>query len=284
MPKIKSQNTKTIYRILLILVLAITCTSVYSQNKIENHEAIDTAYLSCEYLLEYSKNKNDILDKRRTIMTLDIGNKSSKFYSEDYQKKDSMYYSDVNYIPPMEIFANRSKYISKAPSYSIFKKIPESESLTYCSKLVTDYYRYLEKSKFEWQLTQEKDTILEYPCLKATCEFSGRKYIAWFTTEIPVSDGPWKFHGTPGLILSVADSEGHYSFQCVGIKQIKNKKKLIHIPERDYMDCKKRKFIQLENRCLQDAVKFINTTSEVTVTRISPQNKPSAFIYNPIEL
>jgi GLPGLI family protein len=244
-------------------------------------QIIDSTYLSCEYQLEYSKNKSDILDKRQTIMTLDIGNKSSKFYSEDYQKKDSMYRSDLNYIPAIEIYANRSKYVSKAPTYSIFKNSPEPEVLTFCSKLVSEYYRYMEVSKFEWQLTQEKDTILGYPCLKATCEFSGRKYMAWFTTEIPVSDGPWKFHGTPGLILSVADTENHFAFRCISINKTK---KAIEIPERNYINCKKNKFIQLENRCNQDPVKFINTTSEVTVIRKSSSVKRSKFIYNPIEL
>jgi len=256
---------------IFIFVFSLSCKA----------QIIDSTYLSCEYQLKYSKNKNDILDKRQTIMTLDIGNKSSKFYSEDYQKKDSMYCSDVNHIPAMEIFENRSKYVSKAPTYSIFKNFPEPEVLTLCSKLVNVYYRYMEVSKFEWQLTQEKDTILGYPCLKATCEFSGRNYIAWFTTEIPISEGPWKFHGTPGLILSVADTKNNFAFRCITINKTK---KAIEIPERNYVDCKKNKFIQLENRCYQDPVKFINTTSGVTVTRKSSSVKRSKFIYNPIEL
>lgn len=32
---------------------------------------------------------------------------------------------------------------------------------------------------------------------KATCDFAGRKWIAWFTTEIPIQDGPYKFYGLP---------------------------------------------------------------------------------------
>lgn len=57
---------------------------------------------------------------------------------------------------------------------------------------------------FEWKLTQNKKNILGYECQEAIAEFRGRKYTAYFTPEIPVQNGPWKFHGLPGLILEVS--------------------------------------------------------------------------------
>lgn len=57
---------------------------------------------------------------------------------------------------------------------------------------------------FEWKLTQKRKNILGYDCQEATTEFRGRKYTAYFTPEIPVQNGPWKFHGLPGLILEVS--------------------------------------------------------------------------------
>lgn len=59
--------------------------------------------------------------------------------------------------------------------------------------------------KFDWQITEETKLIQNFKCTKATLKFRGRDFIAWFTTEIPVSYGPWKFHGLPGLILEVYD-------------------------------------------------------------------------------
>jgi len=40
-------------------------------------------------------------------------------------------------------------------------------------------------------------TVAGYVCQKATCLFRGRDYTAWFSNDIPISNGPWKFGGFP---------------------------------------------------------------------------------------
>ena len=72
---------------------------------------------------------------------------------------------------------------------------------------------------FNWQITAETDTINNYICQKAICDFGGRTWVAWFTTEIPISDGPYKFCGLPGLILNIADTENHYSYKFLSIEE-----------------------------------------------------------------
>ncbi len=56
-----------------------------------------------------------------------------------------------------------------------------------------------------WNLENDTKIIGKYLCNKANVDFRGRSYIAWYTTEIPVSYGPWKFAGLPGLILEIYD-------------------------------------------------------------------------------
>lgn len=41
-----------------------------------------------------------------------------------------------------------------------------------------------------WKLYDEETEILGYKCKKATTSFAGRDYIAWYSTEISISDGP----------------------------------------------------------------------------------------------
>ena len=48
-------------------------------------------------------------------------------------------------------------------------------------------------------------------------EFKGRKWTVWYSAEIPISDGPWKINGLPGLILDAVDSDSLYHFYCVGM-------------------------------------------------------------------
>lgn len=61
--------------------------------------------------------------------------------------------------------------------------------------------------------------LFGYKCFKAIATYRGRVWIAWFTPDIPISKGPWKLYGLPGLILKASDIENHYSFECVGLSK-----------------------------------------------------------------
>jgi GLPGLI family protein len=64
----------------------------------------------------------------------------------------------------------------------------------------------------EWELKNEHKTIGSYNALKATSSFRGRNYTAWYTEDVKVDIGPWKFQGLPGLILEVTDEEKSVMF------------------------------------------------------------------------
>ena len=68
------------------------------------------------------------------------------------------------------------------------------------------------------ELTNEKKQILNYNCKKATTSFRGRDFEAWYTEEVPLKNGPWKFCGLPGLIVKVIDTKNIYSFDLVSVK------------------------------------------------------------------
>ena len=71
---------------------------------------------------------------------------------------------------------------------------------------------------FNWQIGSETATICGYECFKATCHWRGRDFTAWFTPDIPVEYGPWKFGGLPGLIMKVSDDDGIYVFEAVAVE------------------------------------------------------------------
>ena len=71
----------------------------------------------------------------------------------------------------------------------------------------------------EWTIHDDTMLLIGQRYQKATCYFRGRKYEAWFTMDIPISKGPWKFGGLPGLILKITDDKYLYSFECIRIEQ-----------------------------------------------------------------
>lgn len=101
----------------------------------------------------------------------------------------------------------------------IYKNYPAGK-VTQTSYFDMTDWRYEEDwEKPEWEITDESKDIIGYQCFKATADYRGRRWTAWFTPEIPVQDGPWKLCGLPGLILEAEDNHSEYHFLANGLKQ-----------------------------------------------------------------
>ena len=78
----------------------------------------------------------------------------------------------------------------------------------------------------QWKITNIYDTLYNMKVRKAKTKFRGRNYIAWYTSEIPISDGPYKFKGLPGLIIKLYDSREEISYTFIGLEKSKKMKTL----------------------------------------------------------
>ncbi|SIS92585.1 GLPGLI family protein [Chryseobacterium ureilyticum] len=79
-------------------------------------------------------------------------------------------------------------------------------------------YQYEENQpKLNWNLESGEKILLGSKCNNATVHYRGRDYIAWYTTDIPINNGPYIFGGLPGLILEIEDVDKKYTFEAVGI-------------------------------------------------------------------
>lgn len=93
--------------------------------------------------------------------------------------------------------------------YSIY--INKDEVLFH-SNVALSFYNYKETLMHSWNISNEEKYIKEIPVRKATVDYGGRSWTAWYAPSIPISAGPYKFKGLPGLILELTDSENHYHF------------------------------------------------------------------------
>lgn len=79
-----------------------------------------------------------------------------------------------------------------------------------------------------WLLTDATKEIEGVLLHKANVSFRGRNYEAWCNLNIPISTGPWKFNGAPGLIYEIKSLEEDYSYywSLKEFKEITEDKKL----------------------------------------------------------
>lgn len=93
----------------------------------------------------------------------------------------------------------------------------------YYSDILFSKTFYIEDSlhRMSWKLTDDTLNVMGFDCNSATTTFRGRKYIAFYTANIPLSNGPWKFGGLPGLILLVKSIDNEYEFRATKYKNNK---------------------------------------------------------------
>lgn len=115
-----------------------------------------------------------------------------------------------------------------------FVFINKQEKRMYYSDLIGFKKFYVKDSLniMNWTLTVNKKNILGYMCQEATTSYEGRNYTAYFTSEISISSGPWRFNGLPGLILEVSDKDGVFKIIATDIL-IKKENIKINNPYKD---------------------------------------------------
>lgn len=207
---------------LLIIITQILTIPLFAQFFDFPSEVIDKANLMVTYNLSYKQDTNRLDFQRQEEMLLFVGEKTSLFTSKNLynlRKLGTIAEREGrldSFIDEMSEGHYRTRF-----TFEIYKNYPAG-MLSYADKVIPTFFIYEEDlSAFQWDLTNEDSLISGYRVQKARLRYGGRLWFAWYTLEIPVSDGPYKFIGLPGLILNIADSQGHYVFEMTAIERLK---------------------------------------------------------------
>ncbi len=162
------------------------------------------------FIYEYKSIKDST--KQADVSTeefyLDTNNSGSVFYSYYSFKKDSI--------------STEQGYRAANLSDKVLKTYPDF--ITSLFKMIdTDMFQSPDDRKLDWQILPETIQIETWKAQKATTNFAGRRWIAWFSTEIPINDGPYKFRGLPGLIIKIEDESRSHIYMLKSIININSK-------------------------------------------------------------
>ncbi len=168
-----------------------------------------------------SQKSNDLILSEQMLLEISVERNESFYQSNNKVKYDSLTL-EINKLGNSPA---GNAIIDALPSYTfnhtIYKNFKKRKFII--SESIQDQWYSTDFSFLDqWDLSKEFKNIQGYKCNKATTNFGGRRWVAWYASEIPFHDGPYKFHGLPGLILEISSDDGEYHFTTIGIQNKEN--------------------------------------------------------------
>ena len=238
---------------LMLFAFVLLALNISAQWWKPQHHLYDTVEYIVMYELTLREDTTHLEYSRTDDYMLSIGKNNiiSSFrgynsYRRDMERKKLG--DEGVLLEQMQTGQYHSKYLPSVHKFDIFKEYEKRIVTTIDHIFSYGMYEYEEPfDSFNWQITSETDTIHDYVCQKAICDFGGRTWEAWFTMEIPISDGPYKFCGLPGLIINIADTQDHYSYKFLSIEKPSEPMMIYEVVE-DRIKTTKKEFFKLQNR------------------------------------
>lgn len=150
--------------------------------------------------------------------------------SEKFDKENMILDINMNEVQFYEFRAIRIDSInSKSNGFSNYafpfaklkRNLASEKNINYFF-LGGDYFAFESTDNIIWKIKSEIKIKNKMNLQKAITNFGGRIWEAWFNTDIPFSEGPYKFTGLPGLIVEIKDTKNNFYFELTKIEKPQN--------------------------------------------------------------
>lgn len=203
------------------------------------------------YDVVYKKDSTSNITTKENYI-LDIGTKETKYYTYDFFVADSLITNNIPF--PKEMKLNTSDIIVHKNNNNEFFQYDLLENTVF--QLQTNDTQ-------KWNLSQEKKNVKNLSLQKAITTWGGRNWTAWFAEEIPFQEGPYKFHGLPGLIVEIYDDKKNYHFELVRSEKIKEEEnQFIEMSEKLGIPITWEKYKTAKLKYYESPVNFIKNSAE----------------------
>ena len=264
---------KIVVYLLLLASLAVQAAA--------REPVLDRAHMKCLYRYVYLN--NTLTGKTKDdLLILQIGTRISKCFSHYSNQVDSL-----SALPNGDMIIGkmiddamnsgefmRGNYPHKRMKAYIYKNYPDGR-ITVTDGLILQDYRYVDSLHTQiWTMGDSTREVLGYTCQQATADFRGRHWTAWFATDIPVSDGPWKLGGLPGLILEAYDEGQQHVFTAVGLEQVKDEPIIFNRSFGDnqkFEQTNRLEFLRSKKKSLMDLNGYIQMETGIDLSQGKPQ-------------
>ena len=261
----------------MTIFLLLFSTQVVAQH----HTRLDPATIEVHYRHTMQRDTVRRLATETDSMILRIGASTSQFFSRHTFYYDSLW-NDPDGRATAEVLtleAFRTRDHSKEPrvgtTYDYLYKNYPAGRITTTNEQFYVACRYDEATpSISWGMADSVRMILSHPCRMATADFRGRRWTAWFATDIPISDGPWKLGGLPGLILEAYDEGQQHVFTAVGLERVKDEPIIFNRSFGDnqkFEQTNRLEFLRSKKKSLMDLNGYIQMETGIDLSQGKPQ-------------
>jgi len=197
-----------VQKLILFLLFILVSNVLFAQN------------FQVKYKVQSQRDSTNYEIKFEETATLYIESKiKTYFHTDNFAFKDSLVkLVNSGKLTAYEVMSNKGNLKPTDFNLHVTKDLSKNQ-VDFFEKISVSVYSYSFQPNFRWEIKPDTLTIQGYRCNKATGYFGGRQYIAWFTHEIPIADGPYVFFGLPGLIVRIYDEKKHYDFTLVSFEK-----------------------------------------------------------------
>ena len=200
--------------IICILLLSLAVNDIHASTI---NDTIQYRFSYSVKMRAFFENKK----RRDDEICVDIGKRMttcySRWYAENRRLLDSVSSIGGN-VNDYQIVRQQKGFPSAAFEFNIYKNYPNKGINSVIWNSNKRMYYEEDATIQQWEMIGGDTIIMGYNCKKARTQFRGREWLVWYTMDIPISEGPWKLCGLPGMILQAEDRNGLFTFCCIGIK------------------------------------------------------------------
>ena len=163
----------------------------------------ETIKLEIDVPEEHREQLKGILPESRTAKKVLVFNASESLY-KDQEGQDDQDVVEAG----SEDSGMHMKMVIERPDNQLYKNIEKEEIFEKQEFFGRDFLVTGDLGNYQWKIANEQKDHLGFTCQKATMEKEDHQVVAWFTPQIPVSNGPMNYGQLPGMILEVDINDG----------------------------------------------------------------------------
>ena len=139
--------------------------------------------------------------------------------NREYEYKAELKFNADEYRYELKEDEEAATYRWRKEDYIVYRDRSKGETFDITTLLSTEYVIKDTFTCQNWKIKNDMKEVAEHICMNASFydTVKGKEVIAWFALDLPISIGPDKYCGLPGMILEINEADGAVVYTATNV-------------------------------------------------------------------